>query len=296
MTPKPNKTVGRLWMLTAAVMWSSCGLFVKSPVFDEWSPEVRGPLLAFWRAFFAAAVLMPAVRRPRFNRLLIPMTLCFTAMCITFLSSMALSTVGNAIWLQATAPWWVFLLSIVLLREPVVRRDLIPLCFGALGVGVILCFEMAHQQQGRNLWGVVLGLAAGGSYGSVVLFLRQLRAENAAWLIALNHAVAAVVLLPWVLQLGIWPTPTQLIVLAVFATFQMAVPYLFMIRALRHISGQEAVAIGLLEPVLMPLWPFLLGFEQPAWWTILGGSLILAGLLLRYGILRYFDGSALRSQ
>jgi hypothetical protein len=35
----------------------------------------------------------------------------------------------------------------------------------------------------------------------------------------------------------------------------------------------------------MPLWVYLAWGEVPAWWTIVGASLIPAGLLLRYLVL-----------
>lgn len=264
-------------------MWSSCGLFVKAGLFDDWG-SAQGPLLAFWRSFFAAAVLLPMVRRPRFDIKLVPMTLCFAVMCVTFLTANTLTTAANAIWLQATSPWWVFVLALLVFGEPVVRRDLIPLCFGALGVAIIIFFEI----RGQAVVGVLCGLASGVTFAGVVVLLRRLRNENAVWLIALNHMVAAAVILPWMIYTGIWPTGIQFVVLAAFGTFQMAIPYLFMIRGLRSISSQEAVAIALLEPVLNPLLVYMAGLETPQWWTVAGGSLIITGLVLRYVVIEVF--------
>jgi len=264
-------------------MWSSCGLFVKLGPFDDWSESSRGPLLAFWRAFFAALVLWPAVRRPRWNVQLVPLTLCFAVMSVTYLTAIVWTTAANAVWLQATSPWWVFLLSVLLFREPVVRRDLIPLGFGVLGVGTILWFEV----RGEDVLGVACGLASGVTFGSVLIFMRRLRAESSPWLMALCHSVVALVMLPWVIWIGVWPSLGQVAVLAAFGALQMAIPYLFMIRGLRYISSQEAVAIGLLEPTLMPLWVFLLGRESPAGWTVVGAALILTGLALRDVILEW---------
>ena len=281
-----SKFAGRLWVLAAVLMWSSSGLFVKAGFFDDWPPSICGPLLAFWRAFFAAAVLAPMIRRPRFNGLLVPLTICFTVMCITYLTALSRTTAANAIWLQATAPWWVFILSVSLLREPVVRRDLVPLAFGLLGVGLILLFEFGIRAQDRT--GVLCGLASGLFYACVVIFMRKLSHQNPAWLVALCHVVATLAMLPWVLCLGVWPSPIQLAVLAGLGIFQMAIPYMCLIRGLRSIGSQEAVAIGLLEPVLMPLWVFLAGLETPQWWTVVGASLIFAGLVLRYVVLERF--------
>jgi len=278
---RASKLAGRLWVATAALLWSSSGLFVKSPIFADWSPTVRGPLLAFWRATFAALVLLPLIRRPRWRPDLVPLTLCFTSMNVLYLTAMTLTTAANAIWLQSTAPWWVFIFGVCVFHEPVVRRDLVPLMFGVLGVAAILAFEIPGEARG----GVMLGLGSGVAYAGVVLFMRRLSAEDSAWLVALNHAVAAVVLLPWVLRWGQLPSLWQLLVLAGFGALQMAVPYLLLIRGLRAISSQEAVAIGLLEPVLLPLWVFLVWGEAPAWWTVIGALLILTGLGFRYGLL-----------
>jgi len=192
-----------------------------------------------------------------------------------------LTTPANAIWLQSAAPWWVFLFSVVVFREPVVRRDLVPLAFGMAGVGTILAFEMlAHP--GQNMGGIACGVASGISYGGVVFFMGKLNTENASWLVALNHAIAAAVMLPGVIYFGLWPSAAQLPVLVAFGVFQMAVPYLLLLRGLRSVRAQEAVSIGLIEPVLMPLWTFLIWGVTADWWTIVGGALILTGLLYRY--------------
>jgi len=194
---------------------------------------------------------------------------------------MSQTTAANAIWLQCTCPWWVFLFSVVLFHEPIVRRDLIPLCFGVLGVGTILCFEV----QGQARVGVACGLAAGISYAGVVVLMRHLRGENAVWLVALNHAVAAIVLLPWAVVCTPRPTLIQFAALVGFGVLQMAIPYLLLIRGLRSISSQEAVAIGMVEPILNPFWAFFIRGEMPAPWTFVGAALILIGLALRYIVL-----------
>ena len=259
-------------------------MFARAPIFDDWPETQRGLLFAFWRAAFAALVLLPTVRRPRFRPMLVPLAICFTLMNVTYLSAMILTTPANAIWLQSAAPWWVFLISVAVFREPVVRRDLIPLAVGMAGVGTILACEILTRP-GQNLAGIACGLASGVAYGGVVFFMGRLNAENASWLVALNHAVAAAAMFPLVLYYGLWPSPVQLLVLAAFGVLQMALPYLLLIRGLRSIRAQEAVSIGLIEPVLMPLWTFLIWGVTAAWWTILGGALILTGLLFRYLLL-----------
>lgn len=170
------------------------------------------------------------------------------------------------------------MLGVLVFREPFVRRDLIALVFGGMGVGLILAFE----SRGQQVAGVVLGVASGVAYACVVLFMRRLRDEDSAWLVALCHLVAAAALFPWVGMTGRIPSWEQILVLAAFGIFQMAIPYLCLLRALRSIRSQEAVIIGLAEPVLLPVWVLLVWGERPALWTLGGAALIAVGLVLRY--------------
>lgn len=263
-------------------MWSTSALFVKSGVFEswptsDWVPQ-RSVLLIFWRAVFATLVVLPFVRQPRWTWKLIPAALIFVIMNITFITAMVQTTAANAIWLQNTAPLWVFLVGTTVLRDPVHRRDWPQLGFILAGVTFILSFEL----QGEDPTGVLWGLAGGVTYAAVVLSLRWLRDVDSAWVIALNHGVTAVVLLPFVYHIGITPTATQLVVLIGFGALQMGLPYLLFTRSIRSLPAHEAAGIVLLEPILVPTWVWLLGMEDPKWWTIVGGALIFAGLAVRY--------------
>jgi len=150
-----------------------------------------------------------------------------------------------------------------------------------LGVGVL----MYGGRQEADVPVIGLGLASGVFYAGVVVFLRVLRDAEANWLTVLNHLGAALVVAPLLLARG-WPllTPAQLGVLALFGIVQMAVPYVLMARGLRAVSPQEAGVITLLEPLLNPLWAYLVApdTETPTIYTFLGGAFILGALAWRY--------------
>jgi drug/metabolite transporter, DME family len=277
--PKSHHLRGCLLVATAAILWSLSGLFAKSPLFDAWPTDTRGPQLAFWRALFAGLLLLPVVHRPRWRPQLVPLGLSFSLMNVTYLSAMTLTTAANAIWLQSIAPWWVLVMSIVLYGTWPTREELVPLILAAIGLAVIL----SHELRGQEQWGVWLGLASGATYAVVVLCLRSLRDEDSAWLVSFNLLLTAALLLPYIVWLGQWPAWWQLPVLAAFGLLQMALPYVLFARGLRLISPLEATAISLLEPLLLPLWVFAAWGEVPAWWTQLGAGLIFIGLLWRYG-------------
>ena len=264
----------RLLVVLTAILWSTSGFFAKAPYFAGWP----GPILAFWRAAFACAVLWPFVRKPTWTWQLVPMTVMFAGMNYTYLTAMAKGSAANAIWLQCTAPVWVLLIGVSFFREHAVKRDWLLVTFVAAGVGLILYYETQDAALEAVLW----GLGSGVFYAVVVLSMRHLRRHDSVWLAALNHSVTAIVLAPLAFDPTYLPGGIQWIFLIGFGVFQMGLPYVLFGRALRSIPGHEATGIGMLEPLLLPLWVYLAWGDRPAWWTVTGGSLILLGLMIRY--------------
>jgi len=191
---------------------------------------------------------------------------------------MAKGSAANAIWLQCTAPVWVLLIGVFVFGERAVWRDWLLVAFAAAGVAVILYYESRAESLEAVLW----GLASGVFYAGVVLSLRQLRSMESAWLVTLNHLVTAIVLAPLAFGTMHFPTGVQWPLLAGLGIVQMGLPYVLFARGLKHIPGHEATGIGLIEPLLVPVWVYLAWGDQPDWWTLVGGGLILVGLAIRY--------------
>jgi len=281
--PISSATAGRLVVLAAALLWSSSGFFAKAPIFDDWPAGGRSILLAFWRAVFAVLVLSTMVRRPRLSWRMLPMVLCYVAMNYTFLEAMVRTEASVVIWLQHTAPAWVLLGSVLFFHEKVQRADIWLLSLAGIGVSIILAFQLG----GEDPLSILLGLLSGITYAGVVLSLRWLRQEDAAWLITLNHLVTALAFLPAAVSYNVWPHGTQWIYLAGFGALQMGIPYVLFVSGVKRISGHQASGIVLLEPVLLPVWVYIAWHSQPDYQppspsTLVGASLILAGLILRF--------------
>jgi drug/metabolite transporter, DME family len=271
---------GRMLLVAAATLWSTSGLFVKSPPLAELPTLEAGPALACYRALFAAAFLLPFVRprAVRWRPMLVPMVLAFTGMNALFVTALTWTTAAAAIFLQYTSTVWAFVFGVVLLRERVDRGNLIALAAALCGIGWIV----AADWHGEHFVGNLVALASGFCYAGVIFCLRWLRDEDSAWLVWLNHAVAGVALLPWVLTLGLSLGAVQWTLVGLLGVSQMALPYVLFARGVRTVKTQEAALIILIEPVLNPLWVRLLWGEAVATATWIGGGFILGGLAARY--------------
>ncbi|MFO0846492.1 MAG: DMT family transporter [Gemmataceae bacterium] len=283
MTPSPAQ--GRLLILAAAVGWSLSGLFTRvlsepTPL-DLHEPALTPLQIAAGRVLFAGLVMLPMLR-PRdvsFRPLMAATALAFAAMNAMFIGAMALGSAANAILLQYTAPLWLYLAGVAFLGEPVERRGAVSLLIGLAGIAVIVW----GGWQGEQAVIVLLGLGSGLGYALVLLGLRLQRDASPVWLTAVNHLTGAVVLLPFVWHLGL-PTPRQVAWLALFGTVQMGLPYLLMARGLKTVRPSEAGTLTLLEPILNPLWAYLVApeKERPTVHILLGGLCILGALAYRY--------------
>ncbi len=287
---------GHLLVLIAAVLWSTSGFFAKAPWFEGWAEESRGLMLAFWRSAFAALLLVPMIRRPCFRLAMIPMVVCFAAMVASFMSAMVYGPAANAIWLQYLAPAWVLIIGLVIGKETVTAADVRMIVCCVAAVLLILGFEFSR---GGNLFATAMGVLSGVTFAGVVLSMRSLRDVDPAWLITLNHSCTALLLLPLVVQVDGSVSPGSYLALAMFGIFQMSVPYVLFARGLRTVTSPEASVISLVEPILVPLWVFIAWsshptYEAPRTWTIVGGAIICAALLLRYVPAIRSAGSAMR--
>lgn len=302
-TEAPSPRAARAMLVTAAVLWSLGSFFMR--LLGESTPlGVHDPLLsplqiAFFRGLFAGLIVLPLVRirDVKLSPAMAGMVACFGLMSGLYLSALGLGSAANAIFLQNTAPFWVYLLGVHLLGEPADRRTLRAILIGMAGAVVIVAGNwprgLEPGEQSRQAEILLMATSSGVMYACVILFLRWLRHESSAWLTVLNLVGSAVVIGGFILAREGWegariwanaPTAGQIAFLVVFGAVQMAAPYWLFTRGLRSVGPQEAGLITLLEPVLNPIWAYLIAPERetPTVWTVVGGCLLLGALAWRY--------------
>jgi len=266
----PGAVSSRLQILLAAVLWSTAGAAIKSCGLDGWQIASGRSLVA---GLFLLLLVPEARRRPSRRTWLVAVAYAFTV--VLFVLATKLTTAANAIFIQDTAPLWVLLLSPWLLAERPTRSELLAVPVYAIGLGLFFLDELSAGQLAGNL----VALASGVAFGLSIIGLRLVRHDGPAALV-LGNLVAAAAALPIALS-GPAPTPLDLALVGYLGVFQLGLSYLVFSRGLLGTPAVEASLLVLLEPVLNPIWTFLVAGERPGPWAIAGGAIVLAATAWR---------------
>lgn len=276
--------VPRLQLLAAAALFSTGGAAIKATALS--GLQVAG--LRSGLAAFALFVLISDWRRFWEPRALL-VGIAYAATLVLYVAANKLTTAANTIFLQSTAPLYVFLLGPLLLAERADRTDLAVSVLLALGIA---CFFLGAEPPVRTApdpaLGNLLAALAGGAWALTLLGLRWLAREeepgepaaSAGRAVVAGNALAFLFCLPWIFPLE-GATPLDMLVVGYLGLFQIGLAYLFMTRGMRRVPALEAALILLLEPVLNSLLAWAVHGERPGTWSLLGCSIIFLGTLAR---------------
>ncbi len=256
-------------VLTAATLWSSSGLFIKLLT-------VSPLALTGLRSALATLALLPFVRLRalRLDGTIVVLMLAFGVTQVAFVIATRWTTAANAIALQSTAPAWVFLLSCLASRR-VQLPLLLPLALIGAGIAAMLA-EPAH---GTSMQGNLLGLACGFTFAVIQLAFKRVNqpAVGAVALANLGSAIAIPLLAPDAFRLAeiaAW----EWLALLYLGAIQIGLANLCFVAGVRRITVSQASILVLLEPLLNPLWVYLVLGELPSSYGFAGYVLILAGI------------------
>lgn len=160
-----------------------------------------------------------------------------------------MTTAANAVLLQYTAPIYVALLDAWFLEEQTEWFDwtIILVVIG----GMILFF--------------LDGLTSGSIMGNICAILRNL----------LTGLIGLLFMFESMPDVRSW---FGLIFLGVV---QLGLSYVLYSEAIKHISAIEAILIPGIEPILNPIWVFLILGETPGKWALVGGLIVLISVTIR---------------
>ncbi len=292
MTVPPSPQTARLYLIIAACLWSFGGAFTKILSSEEsvfnWtglaSPRIDPLHIAIGRTAACALFLSLFLRRPSltFHWAMIPTALAFALMNGTYVTAMVWGSAAHAVLLQYTAPFWLVAGSWWLFGDHPKGREVACLLAGVAGVAIIVLGPADWESPSK--WEAnLLALASGFFFAGVLLGLRYLNRIPPLLLTCFNMGLGTLLLLPLAWSLS-FPSVAQTVYLIFFGIFQLGLPYILMAHGLKTIKPTEAGLIALLEPLLNPIWAWMVcpATESVDGYTAIGGAVILGSLAFRY--------------
>jgi len=270
----------RAAVLCAALLFSTGGAAIKASSMSAFQT-------ASFRSGLAAVVLIlfiPSARRG-WRLSTVAVGIAYAATLVLFVVSNTMTTAANTVILQGTAPLYVLLLGPFLLGERVRARDIVFLAMlGTGGYLILTSSTPAVVTAPRPDLGNLLAAATGLTFALTIMGLRQLGRHHASnrapAAVAVGNLIAFAVCLPFALPVegagrADWLAVTYL------GVVQVGVAYVFLTYGMRRVSAFDSSLLLLVEPVLNPVWAYLMHHEIPTGATVVGGCLILGATAMK---------------
>jgi len=257
-------------LLLTALLWSTSGLFVK---LLQWHP-----LSIFSaRGILAGAVFLIWLRRAplRITPFLAAGAAGYMGAQFLFIFSTRLTTAANAIFLQYTAPIYVLIFGVWFLHERPQRVDWITMV--VIFAGMLLFFGEGLTLDG--LYGNLAAVLGGVALAVMIVSTRAQKDSHPAQIFLIGSCLGGLIGLPSVLQ-ETWNLADAAIIVYLGIVQTGLASALYSI-AIRHVPALESNLILMMEPVLNPLWVFLVIGESPAPLALIGGAVVLGAIAVR---------------
>lgn len=266
---------GVFLMVACALLLSIGGLCVKQ---ISWNPFA----INSFRSIISVCILLTFAKLTH-NKLKLTVGVIIGAfgVCgatVLYAVSTKLTTAGNAVLLQFTAPMFVILFSFLFFKERPKRLDIIACVFI---FGGVLCFFMDSLGSGRFV-GDVLAVVSGVAYAWVFMS-KKVPGGNPVWATILGQSMGALIGLPFLLRETDF-SGHNILYGVILGVFQLGLAYVCMTAGLQYVKPVTAVLITGIEPVLNPILVALVVGETLSAMSLVGGAIVFISIMV-YNVL-----------
>jgi drug/metabolite transporter (DMT)-like permease len=280
---KDHIGLGLLLVAGSAVTWSFGGTMARFLVVDDsWT-------IVFWRSYFAMLFLLifmvlrdglpSTVNAFRdMGRAGLLVAACFAIASTAFVVALAHTTVANILLMQAGVPLLAALISWIMFRERQSWATWVAILLVIAGVGVMVSNTLTGKV---SPIGDGLALLIALVFAVATVTTRRQRSIRMVPANTLAVATAMVVSLFFARVFVVsW---SDLFWLAAFGALNLGLGLALFSSGARMVPAALAALVGTLEPVLGPIWVWLVHGEVPDQRTLIGGGIVFAALLAHLG-------------
>ena len=281
MKPDTNKKLfGTVCVLAAAVCFSLGGLLIK---LIPWNPLAINGVRNLIACLVIGVYLVITHHRIRFNFTVFCGAVCMFGVTTLYAAANKMTSAGNTIVLQYSAPVWIILFMYLFFGRKPGRTEITAILAVLLG---ILCFFFESLSSGRWL-GDALALLSGIFYAGVFM-LNSFENGDALSSVFLGQLLSAV-LLAHLVRLETDFSAPVLGAVFVLGSVQVGLAYIFFTTGTRYTGPVTASIINALEPILNPVLVAVFYGEWLGGLSIAGAVIVIAGILF-YSLRRQGEG------
>ena len=272
---KEPRFAGQLSLFATAFLWSTAGLTIK---LVDWHPLVISSFRSLVAVLFLLVfrLIAPPPKKTKSSPITFLVSGFVFSLCIiTFITANRLTTSANAILLQYGAPVWAALIAWLLVKEKPhwEHWTALVLVFG----GFLIFFRGALGA--GSLLGDGLAVISGILLGAHSALLRLLKDSNPRDAILLAHVITAIIGIPFIFRYPPTFDTTAVISIIFMGTLQSGLTAVFFSYGIKRVTAVQAMLITSVEPILNPLWVFVVTGERPSLAAFAGGTIIIIAVL-----------------
>ena len=276
-----SKRTSLIFLILAPIFWSTSSLLIKTVTWNSWAIAGWRSLISGFFLWFCFRWIYPRKFKFDWSWRNLLVAVFYSAFGTLFFVSVKLTTAANAILMQYTSPIYVAILAPLVLREKTPKGDWGFVAVMVVGMSMFFLNDLKVDGERNDLLGLLAGVGVGFCWAMVIMLLKKQGADGMPLSgLVLGTFMTAIYCSPAMLSVDFLDL-SQMGYVAALATVSLGLGYIFYLLAINRVTALEAALIPAVEPLLNPSWTFVFLGEVPGRWTVIGGTLVLATVLVR---------------
>ncbi|MFT5436863.1 MAG: drug/metabolite transporter (DMT)-like permease [Ulvibacter sp.] len=274
-----KKAVG--YMVISAIAFTFLNVFVKQ------NSQFNVYQIVFFRSVGSLFFTVPFLLKNKISfignkqKLLVYRALAGLTSMILFFKSMTLLPAGTAVSLRYVAPIFAAVFALIWLKEKIKSFQWLFLAVAFLGVLILKGFDTQI-----NSIGMIFALSSAAFTGAVFILLRKIGDADHP-VVVVNYFMIIAAIIAGIMMIPYWKTPVGiewilLLSLGVFGYYGQ----LYMTKAFQKVETNTIAPLKYLEVIFTLLIGIVWFRENYTIWSLLGITLIIAGLTLNVFVKR----------
>lgn len=267
---KEIRRFGMVMMLMASICFATGGLFMKM---IPWNPLAINGARNLIACVVIGIYLLVTRHKLKINPTVLLGAVSLAGVTTMYAIANKLTTAGNTIILQYTAPIWIMVMMYLFFHKKPNRTGIISILIVFAG---ILCFFFEGLSTGKWL-GDLVALLSGVFYAGVFM-LNSFEKGDALSSVFLGQLICGIVLSPLMRYEADFSTPVLLSVFFLGAV-QVGLAYIFFTTGTKIMDPLTASIINALEPILNPVLVAIFYGERLGRLSLAGAVIVICGIL-----------------